>query len=365
MQFDSLHRLFLFSGRQALMIKPNYAIHVLDNTVKGRKRFQKIPLILIVFIFFCVFEWTWAEDKSEILYAVPQPLAEKSLLLDIVKTTDANFVAVGERGHIIYSTDDGRTWKQATVPTRSTLTSVFFINGKRGWAVGHDAIILTTFDGGQSWARQFFAPEKEQPFMDVWFHTTQYGIAVGAYGMYLDTTDGGDTWNEKYFETLDDPDFGLPHFNAITFTNEQVLYMAGEAGFLARSNNMGESWSALDRPYNGSYFNLLITKNNMMVPSGLRGNIWLSEDQSATWRKLETGNVSSVNCGIQLSSGDMFFVCMDGVTVICKKNGSSCKVNLRSDRMALSSVAELTPHHLIAVGEKGVFHIGLDGKNIR
>jgi hypothetical protein len=67
--------------------------------------------------------------------------------------------------------------------------------------------------------------------------------------------------------------------------------MAGEAGFLARSNNLGESWAALDRPYNGSYFNLLISQDNMMVPSGLRGNVWLSEDQSATWKKLETGNI--------------------------------------------------------------------------
>jgi photosystem II stability/assembly factor-like uncharacterized protein len=347
------------------MIKPNLAFHVLCKKVKGQNQWWTIPLIFTVFFNLFIFECIWAEENNDILFAVHQPLVEKSLLLDIVKTENANFVAVGERGHIIYSSDDGKTWTQATVPTRSTLTSIFFINDKRGWAVGHDAIILTTFDGGKSWARQFFAPEKEQPFMDVWFQTPQKGIAVGAYGMYLDTEDGGDTWNEKYFETLDDPDFGLPHFNSIEFTNEDVLYMAGEAGFLARSNNMGASWAALDRPYNGSYFNLLITKNNMMAPSGLRGNIWLSEDQSASWKKLETGNVASVNCGIQLSSGDLFFVCMDGVTVHCKKDGSNCKVNLRSDRVALSSVAELTPHHLIVVGEKGVLHIGLDGKDIK
>ena len=222
------------------MIKPNFAFHVYYKTVKGQNQWRTIPLILFVCFIICIFEWSWAEENSDILYAVHQPLVKKSLLLDIVRTDDANFVAVGERGHIIYSADDGKTWTQATVPTRSTLTAVFFINGKRGWAVGHDAIILTTFDGGKSWARQFYSPEKEQPFMDVWFHSPQYGIAVGAYGMYLDTTDGGDTWNSKYFDTLDDPDFGLPHFNTIAFTNEEVLYLAGEAGFLARSNNLGE-----------------------------------------------------------------------------------------------------------------------------
>jgi len=347
------------------MIKPNFSVNVWVKTLKGQNHQCIHPLIVCICLFFCVFQWAWAEDNNDILYAVHEPLVKKSLLLDIVKTADANFIAVGERGHIIYSIDDGKTWTQSTVPTRSTLTAVFFVNAKRGWAVGHDAVILVTFDGGKTWARQFFAPEKEQPFMDIWFHTPQSGIAIGAYGMYLDTKDGGENWNEKYFETLDDPDFGLPHFNSIGFTNENVLYMAGEAGFLARSNSMGDAWASLDRPYIGSYFNLLITDNNTIYASGLRGNIWYSSDQSASWNKIETGSVASVNCGIQLSNGETFFVSMDGVTVHCPKGGFDCKVNLRSDRVALSSVAELTPHHLIAVGEKGVMHIGLDGQDIK
>ena len=48
------------------------------------------------------------------------PRAVKSLLLDLV-ATPAGFFAVGERGHILQSTD-GRAWIQANVPTRSTLT---------------------------------------------------------------------------------------------------------------------------------------------------------------------------------------------------------------------------------------------------
>jgi len=312
-----------------------------------------------------IFQWGWAEEGlEEEQFSIHEPLVTKSLLLDITKTSVSHFIAVGERGHIVFSFDGGKQWTQASVPTRSTLTSVYFINTKRGWAVGHDAVILTTFDGGKTWARQFFAPEKEQPFMDIWFKDTKYGIAIGAYGMYMDTTDGGENWNEKYYASLDDPDFGLPHFNAIGITSENVLYMSGEAGFIARSNNMGESWTSLDRPYNGSYFSILITKNNTLFPAGLRGNIWRSSNQADTWEKIETGSVASVNCGIQLSSGDLFFVCMDGVTVHCQNEGETFKVNLRSDRVAIASVAEKTPNHLIAVGEKGIMHIGLDGQTI-
>ncbi|MDC3952193.1 hypothetical protein KGZ13_34145, partial [Pseudomonas aeruginosa] len=35
------------------------------------------------------------------------------------------------------------------------LTSVFFVNERKGWAVGHDAQILVSDDAGSTWTRQF------------------------------------------------------------------------------------------------------------------------------------------------------------------------------------------------------------------
>ena len=134
-------------------------------------------------------------DAAE--YAVKMPLVDRSLLIDIEGLKGGEqFVAVGERGHIIASKDRGKTWQQAEVPTVSTLTAVFFIDSQNGWAVGHDAVILQTADGGRTWSRQNFAPEKEQPLLDVWFGDSRFGIAVGAYGLYLETKDGDDQSDE-------------------------------------------------------------------------------------------------------------------------------------------------------------------------
>ena len=49
--------------------------------------------------------------------------AHKSLLLDVTNAGE-RLVAVGERGHIIFSNDEGRTWRQATTPVLTTLTAV-------------------------------------------------------------------------------------------------------------------------------------------------------------------------------------------------------------------------------------------------
>ncbi len=64
-----------------------------------------------------------ADDSMDIEYAEKMPLATKSMLLDITRAGNT-LVAVGERGHVVTSTD-GKTWTQAdVVPTRSTLTTV-------------------------------------------------------------------------------------------------------------------------------------------------------------------------------------------------------------------------------------------------
>ena len=79
------------------------------------------------------------------------PLASKSLLNGIARA-GTRLVAVGQRGHIVVSTDGGANWKQSAVPVSSDLTAVYFVDEKRGWAVGHDGVVLHTDDGGDALA---------------------------------------------------------------------------------------------------------------------------------------------------------------------------------------------------------------------
>src|SRR5882672_7062893 len=128
-----------------------------------------------------------------------EPLADRSLLLDLA-VAGQRLVAVGERGHVMLSDDQGATWRQAkSVPTRVLLTAVFFADNEYGWAVGHDETIINTVDGGETWTRSHFAPEAQQPLLDLWFANRVSGIAVGAYGAYFTTNDGGRHWSSAKF----------------------------------------------------------------------------------------------------------------------------------------------------------------------
>ena len=94
--------------------------------------------------------------------AVEAPLAIESLLLDGA-AAGSRLVVVGERGHILVSTDGGASWKQARVPTRALLTAVHLHDERTGWAVGHDAVILRTGDGGATWEMVHHAPGRGAP----------------------------------------------------------------------------------------------------------------------------------------------------------------------------------------------------------
>jgi photosystem II stability/assembly factor-like uncharacterized protein len=51
-------------------------------------------------------------------------------------------VAVGERGIVVLSDDDGATWRQASVPVSVTLAAVQFPTPTQGWVVGHYGVVL-------------------------------------------------------------------------------------------------------------------------------------------------------------------------------------------------------------------------------
>ena len=87
-----------------------------------------------------------AAQSADTVYSIQSTKAQHGLMLDVAQA-GARLVAVGDRGHILYSDDQGQNWTQAKVPTRQLLTAVYFVDATHGWAVGHDAQILMSSPG--------------------------------------------------------------------------------------------------------------------------------------------------------------------------------------------------------------------------
>ncbi|MBP6596853.1 MAG: hypothetical protein KA196_05005 [Arenimonas sp.] len=288
-----------------------------------------------------------AATDPALLDSETMPRASRSLLLDAVRT-DAGYVAVGERGHVLISTD-GKQWTQSVVPTRSTLTSVATADGIL-WAAGHDGVIVHSADGGKSWVRRRVSPWSYDlveptdgvPVMDLLFTDANNGFAIGAYSLMLVTSDGGLTWTPRNALTpaapapeasaaseedagddwtFSDDDLALdaesdPHFNAIARTGSGALVIAGERGTFLRSRDGGSTWDSKRLSYEGSMFGVLSWDDDHILVYGLRGNVFESRDLGDSWERVETGITTSVMGGHALANGGAILVGANGAVLV-------------------------------------------------
>jgi len=313
--------------------------------------------------------------------AVIAPLAAASLLLDVKALPDRHLVAVGERGDVLVSSDDGASWRQSPAPARATLTAVYFADAAHGWAVGHDEAILGTADGGATWTLSHYAPEREQPLLGVWFDGHGHGLAVGAYSTIYRSADAGATWQSapfepapliapaaaaapkpaarsKHDEMRDEVWVVQPHLTSITADARGRLYMTGEAGHLYRSDDGGDHWLALPSPYEGSFFGALPLDGDAVLVFGLRGHLYRSEDAGRSWHALASGTESLLAGAARLPDGSIVIVGLAGVVLVSHDGGRSFAVHQEADRKGFNAVAPV-PGGIIVSGEAGVRRLTL------
>ena len=335
-------------------------------------------------------------------YAPIMPRAAQSLLLDIAAKR-GRMLAVGERGHILFSGDSGHNWSQARVPTTQMLTAVH-IGQQRSWAVGHDGLILASDDGGENWRiqrdglaiqAQLNIEAREQaladlsvlqaqlaqnpddrslqleleeaqlnlqdaetalaepvftaPLLDIWFSDRQRGWATGAFGLLLHSTDGGRHWTDVRSQ-LDNPDEF--HLNAITGDRRGRLLIAAEGGLLFRSLDNGHSWHSLASPYQGSWFGALYSPlHDSLLVYGLRGTLYRSTNFGDSWQRIEHQANSTLAGGAVTAAGDIYLVGAVGLVLHSSDGGNSFNRHRTSRGRSLSAVGGEEP---LLVGQGGI-----------
>jgi photosystem II stability/assembly factor-like uncharacterized protein len=314
-------------------------------------------------------------------------LAAHSLLIGLARA-GGRLVAVGDRGVIVYSDDRGTSWLQAdTVPTQALLTGVCFFDARNGIAVGHDEVILVTADAGVSWRRTHYAPEAQQPLLDVWCGSGGHAIAIGAYSAYFNSADGGATWSAVPFhatparraplkpagsasaanppapdpEATDDGKEGGYHLNRIVGASDTRLYIAAEAGHLYRSDDGGANWQELTSPYRGSFFGILPLQADSLLAFGLRGNLFRSDDGGGSWQKLDTGTVAMLDGSTRFGSDKdaAAIVGLAGVLLVSRDGGRSFSLEQQPEYTGLAAVLSVGDEQLAVVGEEGARLISL------
>jgi photosystem II stability/assembly factor-like uncharacterized protein len=345
--------------------------------------------------------------------AIKQVDLTEQPLLDITHSGE-RLLAVGARGLIIASEDQGTSWRQIETPVSVTLTALIFTDTENGWAVGHAGTILRTSDGGDSWTLQFdgrqaneqflahtrteadrlraivdnapaeldpaeldelqytledadYAIEDAEsavatgpadPFLDILMLDAQHGFAVGAYGMLYRTDDGGESWKLN-IAGIDNTD--RYHYYAMAADNHGSLYLSGEAGLLYHSRDGGDNWTRVADLYDGSLFGL-VTSEDAVITFGLRGNIFRSTDRGETWSRIDTGESYSLYGGTVLESGEILLFGGAGQVLSSSDGGLSFEVSQHPARETFSSGISGPADKYLAVGMSGLEVMGQEEK---
>jgi photosystem II stability/assembly factor-like uncharacterized protein len=328
----------------------------------------------------------FASEYAEILDtpAVQSELAVRNQLVDVTQV-GKRLVAVGQRGHIVYSDDLGKTWQQANVPLSADLLAVYFPTSTDGWAVGHSGVVLHSSDAGATWTKQLDGrrvgqvmldhyrklsaaqPDNQQlltmvddakrmqdegedsSFLDVWFANDKVGYIVGTFNLIFRTEDGGQTWAPLLEQSENPQGF---HLNAINKIGDE-LFIVGEQGLVLKFDQVSQGFIAVPTAYTGTFFGLT-GKPGLVLVYGLRGNVYRSTDAGASWSKVETGLPVSIAAGSVDPVGNIYLLSQAGHVLVSTDDGQSFLLREQEPLAPVAGATATTDNQLVVVGNRGV-----------
>lgn len=329
--------------------------------------------------------------------AIGRPASKGGSITRVVILCVANagprLVAVGERGLVLLSDDNGLTWQQATaVPTSVTLTRVRFVDDKEGWAVGHMGVILHTIDGGVSWVKQLDGIEAaslavadakralqqqdagrdeaelqkdlrnaealvhdgpDKPFLSLEIENRGTCLAFGAFGYAFSTEDGGRSWTALFSKT--EATRGRHVYGVARL--DDTLYLTGEEGLLLQSTRAGV-FEPIPIQYGGTLFGIVATTKSVLLIYGLQGTILRRDPATLNWTEVKSGTSATLTSGLVLGDGRVALGSQDG-QVITSSDGGITFTRLGAAEQPVTGLAQAADGSLIVTGPRGISRIDL------
>lgn len=175
--------------------------------------------------------------------AAVTPRSIEVQLVRAAHITAGMFYAVGrerargglERGVILRTSDNGRTWERQFVDQGHWFYDIFFIDRQSGWVCGDNGLVLRTTDAGRSWTRQ--QVEVRSPLIKIQFVNERVGWALGERGLLVRTENAGGSW-----QAIRIPSTG--QLRSLHFSNTADGWIVGDKGEVYRSTDGGSTWTS-------------------------------------------------------------------------------------------------------------------------
>lgn len=176
-------------------------------------------------------------------------------------------------------------------PQGNTLNDIFILPSGERWAVGQNGAIVYSLNW-TSWILKHSELERT-PFsgVKVAFISSDSGIILTSNGKIMRTTNKGADWGPLLTPTIS--------IRSFTVAPDQSLWACGSAGTIARSTDLGLTWTTINTGITESIYELSFIDQSNLIAVGSSGTILKSTDSGTTWIKQthKAADIISVSFG--------------------------------------------------------------------
>ncbi len=252
---------------------------------------------------------------------------------DVKAIGEKSFLLLGYRSQMARSDDGGQSWKMLKAPAKRSFTRFTFVDGQKGWGVGHEGLIYVTENAAETWTEQTSGTKFS--LFDVRFTSPTNGWAVGDLSTTVHTTDGGKTWTAGKIQIEVNRELGVtedmslaitdPIFYGVDFVDENTGFIGGEFGQIRGTTDGGQTWKSLHKSLLTGKFRDIMglptwlcirfkdAQNGIAV--GTYGAIVSTSDGGTTWKFNESPVPTPLYDIRWLPDGDAIVVGSSGVVL--------------------------------------------------
>lgn len=275
--------------------------------------------------------------------------------LRAVKMIDSMvYVAVGEDGTVVRTSDDGASWKVTSRVTglQTALTSVDFGSPSTGAALGGTAVVFTN-DTGKTWKR--VNTGSGTTLYRLYYASPSRVFCVGKSGTILISNDSAKTWKSIVLESSED-------LRDIHFSSLANGVICATNGVRYTSKDSGKTWEFYSDNYANNMYAIDFANGKDGAICGELGAVYLTKDSAKTWQKQDVSPKGTCNDIIMLSS-EKAIVVADWRAIYMTTNGGSTWANSQPFGSASLKSVSFAPDKKngVIVGSNGIIMRTYDG----
>ena len=181
-------------------------------------------------------------------------------------------IAVGDRGLLKRSSDQGNTWLDVVTPTTGDLVDID-CQASTCWALGYD-FVMKSVDAGQSWS--ITRSDLVGGYYRLDCPSATRCIAIGP-SYFMSSDDAGITWTERY-STQHADDIDVACIDAMT------CLIVGRDGHILRNTGGDHLWETVSSPTTESIIAIDCFAATNCLAVGVDGVTVRSTDAGDTWQ---------------------------------------------------------------------------------